>query len=605
MSVGCTVLLLVDRWFDCRSSGPRGRRTTACHTAGRRRPRPAGAPAPCPRQRDDERVERQHVPAGRATRRRRRRPAPRRAGPGGGRRPARRQHLARRGRPAALGAAPPAGPRPAASRASASSREQVGGAGQGRRDAGPERVLEHGQRGAAPGPGRRRGSALCGSSHGVSPSAAQAARVVARGRSSSGRRQRPAPRRHPGQRPGARAPGQPEQHGLGLVVEGVPEQHRGRAVLGGGRVEGRVARRPGRRPRARRRRRRPPPRRDRRPGRARGSAQRPRPRSAPRGRAGLQPVVDDHRAGRARPPAAPRTPSRRRAPGSRRRRCRRRARARPSGRSAQRRAGRRPRTAATAGAGPLTPRLRLSAWTRRDPGRRVGDLGRAAAASPARSRRALKPSMPTAVDDLADEPGAVAVLPHLGLEAEQPAQHAGRRRRGRRGGAVNRSRICSTEGTTCGPTSSMTTSAWPSSSDITAVSRPARRAARGLDGVEQGHARALAAHDGRARSRSARPSRSRELRRARAAGRRPGRGLRSTRCGAQPRGRRRTAPGGSPRAGRPRAGSRRGSTSSSRSTATTLGATSSSRAVGPGEGVVLAQHAGRQEAEQAADLDAR
>ena len=45
---------------------------------------------------------------------------------------------------------------------------------------------------------------------------------------------RVSPGGHPGQRPGARSAGQPEQDGLGLVVQGVPEQDR-RGAAGPGR----------------------------------------------------------------------------------------------------------------------------------------------------------------------------------------------------------------------------------------------------------------------------------------------------------------------------------------------------------------------------------
>ena len=48
-------------------------------------------------------------------------------------------------------------------------------------------------------------------------------------------------RGHAGEARGARAAGEPEQHGLGLVVERVAEQHERRSGLGGGRVERGVA----------------------------------------------------------------------------------------------------------------------------------------------------------------------------------------------------------------------------------------------------------------------------------------------------------------------------------------------------------------------------
>ena len=90
--------------------------------------------------------------------------------------------------------------------------------------------------------------------------------------------------------------------------------------------------------------------------------------------------------------------------------------------------------------------------------------------------------------------GPVAVLRHLGVEAQQPAQPAGRGSR-RRGGAGRTGCGCgATLGITSGPTPSMTTSAWPSSSDITPVTRSmtSRCAGRG-EQVEQ--ARPVLARD--------------------------------------------------------------------------------------------------------------
>ena len=46
---------------------------------------------------------------------------------------------------------------------------------------------------------------------------------------------------HAGEGPAAGAASQPQQHGLGLVVEGVPEQHQGGAEVLGHLVEHRVA----------------------------------------------------------------------------------------------------------------------------------------------------------------------------------------------------------------------------------------------------------------------------------------------------------------------------------------------------------------------------
>ena len=74
------------------------------------------------------------------------------------------------------------------------------------------------------------------------------------------------------------------------------------------------------------------------------------------------------------------------------------------------------------------------------------------------------------VDDAADELRAVAVLRHLGVEAEQPAQEPVEDPDAL-APLVERARISATEPMTCGPTPSITTSAWPSSSDITPVTR--------------------------------------------------------------------------------------------------------------------------------------
>ena len=63
------------------------------------------------------------------------------------------------------------------------------------------------------------GSALCGSDHGSDPLRGRRSRCRARAIAE----QRPAPRRpprpHPGDRPRARSAAEPEQHGLGLVVQ--------------------------------------------------------------------------------------------------------------------------------------------------------------------------------------------------------------------------------------------------------------------------------------------------------------------------------------------------------------------------------------------------
>ena len=119
---------------------------------------------------------------------------------------------------------------------------------------------------------------------------------------------RAAPVGHPGQRSPAGSAGEPEQDGFRLVIEGVAEQDRGGAVLGGRRLERTVPGRPGRGFRARRR--------GRRRHRDRGAAHRVQAELAQqRGHAHgalagtrLQPVVDGHAAG---PQAQPRRHERR------------------------------------------------------------------------------------------------------------------------------------------------------------------------------------------------------------------------------------------------------------------------------------------------------
>ena len=102
--------------------------------------------------------------------------------------------------------------------------------------------------------------------------------------------------RHPGEGPAAGTAGEAEQHLLGLVVEGVAEEHGGGAVPVGGLVEGGVAGRAGGGLEAVTRGGRP-----RRSRTSTGSRPRARRRSAASaatcGRAGLEAVVDDDRAG--------------------------------------------------------------------------------------------------------------------------------------------------------------------------------------------------------------------------------------------------------------------------------------------------------------------
>ena len=85
---------------------------------------------------------------------------------------------------------------------------------------------------------------MCGSSQTGSAWARQALRAVWRSSSEEGAAVAAAAsgdRGHAGQRAGAGAAGEPEQHGLGLVVAGVAEQHGGGAVALGGGVQRGVA----------------------------------------------------------------------------------------------------------------------------------------------------------------------------------------------------------------------------------------------------------------------------------------------------------------------------------------------------------------------------
>ena len=179
---------------------------------------------------------------------------------------------------------------------------------------------------AAPGAARRtrvkRGSSLCGSSQDSMPSARQAASVCGAGhveqRAAVARR---SARRIPGERPAARAAGEPEQHRLGLVVEGVPEQHHV-GVEAAAATSARARRTAPRGP--------PPPG----PSRRRSTSTRTRdglvdaerapsarpPRVGVRGGAVLEAVVDGHPDDVPAPARAPRRPSRPAGRASRRRR---------------------------------------------------------------------------------------------------------------------------------------------------------------------------------------------------------------------------------------------------------------------------------------------
>ena len=91
-----------------------------------------------------------------------------------------------------------------------------------------------------------RGSTLCGSSQASMPSAAQAASVCFAGDAEQRAPELVERGPHPGDRAATGAAGQPEQHGLGLVVEGVAEQHDAGPHPVGDLVEHGVPRLPGR-----------------------------------------------------------------------------------------------------------------------------------------------------------------------------------------------------------------------------------------------------------------------------------------------------------------------------------------------------------------------
>ena len=148
------------------------------------------------------------------------------------------------------------------------------------------------------------GSSFIGSSHQVRPSASQAARVCSRVIPRSGRRSGPRAARHTGEGAGTRPADEAEEHLLGLVVAGVPEEDDGGTEPVGGVVErgvagvaggGLQALAGGRRDRDRDDLDRVQP--ERRAGSSAAAL-------GDLGRAGLEPVVDDDRARRAGPCSA-------------------------------------------------------------------------------------------------------------------------------------------------------------------------------------------------------------------------------------------------------------------------------------------------------------
>ena len=89
------------------------------------------------------------------------------------------------------------------------------------------------------------GSAFVGSCQGSRSCAAQISSISFPPQAQEGAQVESAPGRHTGQRPGAGAAGQPQQHLLGLVIQGVAEQHRVCPGFGGSGVERFVAHRAG------------------------------------------------------------------------------------------------------------------------------------------------------------------------------------------------------------------------------------------------------------------------------------------------------------------------------------------------------------------------
>ena len=169
---------------------------------------------------------------------------------------------ARRARP--RGAAPGCGPRragpPAAatssgcpdnrsaqpSSASASSRSRSAVRASASATPGPSASSSTGSAALRTRARAKAGSSLCGSSHGGQVECAAGGRGGRPPHAEQRPDQRPRRGRHAGQRASPRAPRQPEQHGLGLVVEGVAEQDPARAQPLGRRVEGGVPGVPGR-----------------------------------------------------------------------------------------------------------------------------------------------------------------------------------------------------------------------------------------------------------------------------------------------------------------------------------------------------------------------
>ena len=313
----------------------------------------------------------------------------------------------------------------------------------------------------APAPGRTPGRRCAGPPTAPGPRRRRPARTTSRGEAQQRAPERAAHRGHAGQRAGPAPAGQPEQHRLGLVVEGVAEQDGAPAVAssaasravagaaasprrpptstathGGGQAEAGAL-----------------------PGRACGDLAPSRP--AARGRRRRAPLP-----GRTRP-------ARRPAPGSRRRRRPRPAPARRrqvgegpahgdahggerGGRPGHARPGLR-----SGGRGAVQPADPCSGWRISS---RVGSVS-------GDSQTRLNPAIPTA-PTRADEGGALGVLQRLEVQAEQPAQQPVERAAAAARGAPGSARgSARRSGRPPGPTPSITCSAWPSSRDMKAVTR--------------------------------------------------------------------------------------------------------------------------------------
>ena len=312
------------------------------------------------------------------------------------------------------------------------------------------------------------GSQFCGSSHGSQAERRARSPVCARRIRSSGRRYRPERGAIPASERAPEPRARPEQYRLSLIVQGVPEHESARRAQSGsaacvqrgvpGLPRGRfgpwspdVAAWPGARspePSA--------------PGRARARPARRRPCAATSAEPGWSPwsMVT---APRQSPPWAPRRPARLPAQASRRRPSRRRA---PGHRAPGWQAA--PRTACRIarrpGAGPprLSPLAQSAGARCRRRGRRAPARSAGFAALPwsaavcGEVQTLLKVGHAGLFDHCLDEMRALLVLLHLEVDAEDPADRLLYPARPSRAGQLNFALISATDGTTAGPTASIT-----------------------------------------------------------------------------------------------------------------------------------------------------